>query len=46
MDIWSADKILLFVLFFIPGFISIKIYSLIIPQRRSSHYTEILDALF
>lgn len=34
MDIWQTDKILLFLLFFIPGFISIKIYDLLIATER------------
>jgi len=31
MDIWNADKLALFPIFFLPGFISIKIYDLLVP---------------
>lgn len=30
MDLWSQDKIVLFIAFFVPGFISLQIYSLFI----------------
>jgi hypothetical protein len=40
MDIFNADKLLLFFMFFVPGFISTKIWSLIMPSdyRKISDY--------
>ncbi len=34
MDIWNADKLTLFLVFFLPGFISIKVYDLMVPGER------------
>lgn len=34
MNIWEWDKLLLFLLFFMPGFISLKIYDLLIASER------------
>lgn len=34
MEIWTADKILLFFIFFIPGFISTQIFEFIIPSDK------------
>ncbi len=34
MDIWKIDKLILFLIFFIPGFISLKIYDLLIAGER------------
>jgi hypothetical protein len=31
MDIWNADKLTLLLVFFLPGFISIKVYDLMAP---------------
>jgi hypothetical protein len=45
MDIWSSDKLVLFLIFFIPGFISIKIYDLIIPGERRDFSKSILEAV-
>jgi hypothetical protein len=32
MDIWSTDKLTLFLIFFLPGFISMKVYDLMVPS--------------
>lgn len=34
MDIWELDKLELFLVFFIPGFISVKVYDLLVPRER------------
>lgn len=34
VEILNVDKLLLFIIFFIPGFISIKVYDLLIPGER------------
>ncbi len=34
MNIWEADKLVLFLIFFIPGFVSIKVYDLLIPGEQ------------
>lgn len=34
MNFWQIDKLMLFLIFFIPGFISIKVYDLLVPSER------------
>jgi len=34
MDIWEINKLALFLLFFIPGFISIKVYHLLVASEK------------
>ncbi len=34
MDIWEINKLALFLIFFVPGFISIKVYDLLIAGER------------
>ena len=38
MPAWTQDELFLFLLFFVPGFVSIKIYDLLVPAecRRES----------
>lgn len=45
MDIWSADKLTLFLIFFVPGFISIKIYDLLVPGESRDFARAWFDAL-
>ena len=45
MDIWSLDKLLLFLAFFVPGFVSIKIYRLMIPSARVDWSANIVEAV-
>ncbi len=45
MNIWEADKLILFVAFVIPGFISIKIYELLIPSQDKDSSKQMLDAI-
>jgi len=45
MNIWEPNKLLLFLIFFIPGFISLKIYDLIIPGERRDFSKLLLEVL-
>jgi hypothetical protein len=45
MDIWSTDKLLLFIAFVIPGFLSIKFYQLIFPGTLRSASDQLVDAV-
>ena len=45
MNIWDTDKLILFIAFFIPGFISIKVYELFIPSEKKNAQHVILDAV-
>ena len=46
MDIFDTDKLILFILFAIPGFISIKIYQLTTPGTLRPVADELIDAVF
>lgn len=45
MDIWSSDKLTLFIMFIVPGFISIKIYDLLYPSSEKSKTKSIIDCV-
>jgi hypothetical protein len=45
MDIWSADKLALFLIFFLPGFISMKIYDLMVPGASREASKSLLEAI-
>ena len=45
MDIWELDKLILFFIFVIPGFISIKIYDLIEPSTKIDSSKVVIDAI-
>jgi Family of unknown function (DUF6338) len=45
MNIWDADKLLLFILFVIPGFISIRTYDLLFPGIQQDSSKQIIDAV-
>ena len=45
MNIWEIDKLQLFLMFVVPGFISIKIYDLIIPGERRDFSKAIVEAV-
>ncbi len=45
MDIWQIDKLALFLIFFIPGFISMKIYTLLVPSEPKEYMKIIFEAL-
>jgi len=45
MDIWQIDKLMLFLVFFIPGFISIRIYDLLVPSERKDFSKYLFEAI-
>jgi hypothetical protein len=45
MNIWEPEKILLFLAFFMPGFISIKVYELIVATRLRDFSSSLLEAV-
>lgn len=45
MDIWSLDKVILFVAFVIPGFISLKTYALFYPGVPDDPARQLVDAV-
>jgi len=45
MDIWSADKLALFLIFFLPGFISMKVYDLMVPGVPREASKSLLEAV-
>lgn len=45
MDLWDSNKLTLFVLFVVPGFLSIKFYQLIFPGTIRSTSDQLIDAV-
>jgi hypothetical protein len=45
MDIWEADKLVLFIAFVIPGFISLKFYQLLYPGVLRNAADQLVDAV-
>ncbi len=45
MNIWELDKLILFILFVVPGFVSLKTYELIFPAEYPESAKRIIDAL-
>lgn len=45
MDIWDADKLLLFIAFVIPGFVSLKTYELLFPGAQKESDKLLIDAV-
>jgi hypothetical protein len=45
MNIWDIDKLILFIAFVIPGFISIKTYSLLYPGLQQDSTKQLVDAV-
>jgi len=45
MSIWETDKLLLFIGFVIPGFISLKVYELLIPGPYKETSKQLVDAV-
>lgn len=44
-DILSTDKLVLFILFVMPGFIALKTYALLIPSHHKSSSEQLIDAV-
>ena len=45
MDIWQLDKLYLFIIFVVPGFVSLKTYELIFPHGIVDSSKQIVDAV-
>lgn len=45
MDIWQVDKLILFIIFFVPGFISIRIYDLLVASERRDFSGTFIEAI-
>lgn len=45
MDLWDSDKLWLFVLFVVPGFISLKFHELVSPGARRPAADQLIDAV-
>jgi len=45
MDIWNVDKLALFLVFFLPGFISLKIYDLMVPREPRDFSKSLFEAI-
>lgn len=45
MDIWHPDTLLLFLTVFLPGFISLKVWDLLVPNERRDSSKALFDAL-
>jgi hypothetical protein len=45
MPAWTQDELLLFLLFFVPGFISIKVYDLLVPAERRNFQSTLAEAI-
>lgn len=45
MPEWTQDRLFLFLLFFVPGFISIKIYDLLVPSERRDFQSTLAEAI-
>lgn len=45
MAIWQSDKLIIFIAFVIPGFISLKVYDLLSPSEARDSSRQIIDAI-
>jgi hypothetical protein len=45
MDIWNADKLALFLVFVLPGFISMKVYDLMVPGEPRDASKSLFEAI-
>ncbi len=45
MDIWNVDKLMLFLIFILPGFVSMKVYDLLIPSPRRDFSKSLVEVL-
>lgn len=45
MDIWDANKLVLFIAFVVPGFISLKTYALLFPSAPKDSAQQLIDAV-
>lgn len=45
MDIWNIDKLTLFLIFFLPGFISMKVYDLMVAGEPRDVSKSVFEAI-
>lgn len=45
MNIWEPEKLILFLSLFMPGFVSIKVYELIVATKRHDFKNSLLEAI-
>ena len=45
MDIWQIDRLTLFLIFSIPGFVSLKVYDLLVPGERRDFSKSLLEVV-
>lgn len=45
MDIWETNKLVLFIAFVVPGFISLKAYELLVPRATKESAQQLIDAV-
>lgn len=45
MNIFEPNSLLLFILFFVPGFVSMKIYDILVPNESRSNPAYVFDAV-
>jgi hypothetical protein len=45
MDIWETNKLVLFIAFVVPGFISLKAYELLAPRATKDSAQQLIDAV-
>lgn len=45
MDVWNVDKLALFLIFFVPGFISMKVYDLMVPGEPRDFSKSLFEAI-
>ncbi len=45
MNIWEADKLIIFIAFVIPSFISLKVYDLLCPGSPKDSSKQVVDAV-
>lgn len=45
MDIWETSKLVLFIAFVVPGFVSLKVYELLLPRAPRDASQQVVDAV-
>lgn len=45
MDIWELNKLILFIAFVVPGFVSLKVYELLLPRAPRDAPQQVVDAV-
>ena len=45
MNIWEIDKVLLFIVLVLPGFISLKVYNLIVANKNRDFSKSVVEAV-